>query len=458
MRLLESISTDDESTFERIIGNIDLLFREARASEQSIKNLTQQLESSRAELDRYIAANISGVKNQSEKVDELQTSLAAMETELSNTRIQKSSLEAELSNLRTQLMKATDTTKPDEYLARIASLENSISMLKAKLKDEQARPDYTEELKKLRLEKMELEAQARTQTNQFTPVDTSLADKLEAQVSTFTKQNQELRDTIANKNEQLRLLTGEIAKLRSQPQFTSKDRDVLENRIKDLQGQLEIATRGKLTSPVITQALPLTCENITVFREIKHCIYMNSLIEYVAQKFALNNTDSNCESRKFLLVLDHLDDEHKVQKYRKHEFPINQNYSQIGSPLPLLITNKTENEIMQVVDLSDYDYIVVIDRLHFIQCAVKRSNTHIYYSIDSETDTVDFNLQRSRCVGYFKYHTPAELQKFDRKPVCDFYIDPTSVTNLELDPTKDDISFMMSSVDFVERILCNASS
>lgn len=421
-QLLSAIEEDDDNKFETITQDMELMIREVATAEKELSDLKVEL----------VSVNIKYTD--------------AIEN--------KSRLVSEIVQLQEQINSTPKQLDTSVYEQTISSLNSKIEILSATLKKEQEKPDYSEELDSLKHEIEELERQL-SEKNALSSVD--IAEKYSNQIETVKQANEKLQSTLVSKNEEVTKLVQEISVLKSKPAAKEESVADLEKIIKQLRMKINEASSDEEQReyPIITQSMKLKADSIVVFKEIKSCIYMNSLIDYVASYFCVNNnTEAHLEQGyRFILVLDPLVDETTKLKYLKHKFPINENFKDIGCKLPLLITNKSQEDIMKIVDLSIYSKIVVVDRFKRLESAVKRKGVDTYYSIDSPTDPSDYNLSTSKCVGFFKDSRSVVNSAVNTK-TCGYFVNPSFAWDDRLDP-EDGCTCMMASVQFVAQVLCD---
>lgn len=400
--LIESIEEDNDDKFESTVIRLSEIKEELSKQEEERKALER----------KYADETLKNAK--------LQSQLSEMET----TKISDKNLSDEVASLKQELI----------------GLNSELSYTKEELNREKEKPDYTGEIERLRLENENLQEKLKASVPQ--KEDSELIESFKEQIEKMRADSKKLLAEVESKSEIISSLSNELEIFKKKPTFDQTAKKALEDKIKELQTQLTVATKGVVTVPVITESTKLSGEKVIVFRELKPCIYMNSLIEFVSTSYALyNNYEGKKKGKKLLIVLDPLTDDNRMIKYIAHNFKFNE----MGNLLPVIITNKTEKEISELVNLSEYRFVTVIDRYGKSQCAVSRSDTDIYYAVDSYADIIDFNLNGSKCVGFMPDNKCKESRPFG------YYITP--FTTLD-ERYSGDFTPLMGESEFIQEVLC----
>ena len=147
--------------------------------------------------------------------------------------------------------------------------------------------------------------------------------------------------------------------------------------------------------PLITQNTYLKAQKIIYLKEIKELPCMNALIQWLSVYSHSNPTVSRGISM-LTIIYDRLDNNFRVQKYSKHKFAINTVPSK-----GIVVTNTlTQAFLNNVLNIRNYDLLVVIDRLGCPAPVVDRKEAEVYYLVDSVSDFDDFKLDPNKCLFF----------------------------------------------------------
>ena len=125
-------------------------------------------------------------------------------------------------------------------------------------------------------------------------------------------------------------------------------------------------------------------------KEIKPTIYMNSMINYLRAHFTYEYSYGMTKS--LLLILDDLSDELRQIKYQKMGLVPNE----FDDNNMVLLSNYHKETLINIVNFTNYDKVVILDRYRTLECVAKIKGEH-FYLIDSESDIFDYNLNSDRC-------------------------------------------------------------
>lgn len=151
------------------------------------------------------------------------------------------------------------------------------------------------------------------------------------------------------------------------------------------------------TLPVINSVFNLNAKNLVYIKEIKRATYMNTLITWFALRAVAPKT-RNAKIRTIIVVYDNLTNLNTI-KYKKMDIAIDEEPS---DQLPVVVTSNTSQTFLRnVIGISKYNYVVIIDRLGCSKLAVDRKDAKTYFLIDSASDISDYGLDPKRCIAYY---------------------------------------------------------
>lgn len=259
-----------------------------------------------------------------------------------------------------------------------------------------------------------------------------LADDIPSVRKEYSTEQEEKRRAASN----VKTLTEELEKVRNTPTIPKSHVDELERTLISVQTQLKSKDALSIKLPIIAEDIKFTDSRVIVLREVKTAIYMNKLLEFIRTNYRLRQKTEN--KKYLLLVLDPLSDEFRLAKYKKHSYPINE----VVKDIPMLISNEDLSAISKLVDLSSYSEITIVDRYQKIQSAVKHPKADTYYLIDSLSDTIDYNLDRTRCIAFIN----------NGESIFNYVVDPSVDINIYSNMEKPGA---IGSCSFVGRFYCN---
>lgn len=267
--------------------------------------------------------------------------------------------------------------------------------------------EITEEVNELRKksgtteELVLLKEELRELNDKYAKVTNELAEA-NANLKTMHSQTEieELREKLDFAEEQLKEVRNKKeSKTNYFEDSQDKDKDeliaVLKNQLNAVQQSNGVNLEEAL--PIITSTLHLNATTLITLKEIKRAPYLNSLIEWLRIK-ATSRPAQRAESRMLVIIYDHLTDLNQV-KYKKLNYAINE---QPTASVPVVVTsNLTQAFLRNILSISGYTYVVVIDRLGSFKLVTERTDSKNYFLIDSETDINDYKLDPKKCIAYY---------------------------------------------------------
>lgn len=295
-----------------------------------------------------------------------------------------------------------------DYDAKIQTLEASLVSYK-ELQDKYSNLDGENEALKQQLsvttsKATELLKENKKLTDKLAEIGANSADTVDKE--TYDALLEEKRNTERNNSELQQELENTKAKLtvvQELPTSTHVFTGDQAEYIKKLETELAKVQSGDYFKfvanklPIVTENVYIKAKNILYIKEMKSAIYMNSLIRWF---FARINNQTQRESglKTLLIVYDFMYDFVRTKQYAKNKFQIN-----APSKSGVVITNNFSYDFLRdILDIAEYDSIILIDRLGFDQKIWERNNMKFLYLIDSIADIESIGLKANDCVGFFK--------------------------------------------------------
>lgn len=206
-------------------------------------------------------------------------------------------------------------------------------------------------------------------------------------------------------------LTEKLEVLKKSADETEFFRNNPDELVKTLRSQLEAAKKSQSAEkireslPIVNDSTFIRATSILYLKEIKHIVYMNSLLEWLNAYFHSKMYCKTGTGQVLILVYDMMYDEYRKEKYELREFAINS-----APKLDMVITSTFTLEYLKnVVEINKYEYVIVVDRTGLKVPIISNPLTHFYYFIDSEHDITDYKLNPDFCIGFYeggtcKYH------------------------------------------------------
>ena len=178
-----------------------------------------------------------------------------------------------------------------------------------------------------------------------------------------------------------------------------KDKDEL---IAILKGQLAKAQQASGVNvdeslPIITNAVHLNANTLITLKEIRRAPYLNSLIEWLKVRAISKRVIQN-GTRALILVYDNLNEIDTI-RYKKYHYAINE----VPLPeVPVVVTNNLSQAFLRnVIGISKYNHIVVIDRLGSCKIVTDRTDGKTFFLIDSPSNIIDYSLKAKNCIAFY---------------------------------------------------------
>lgn len=350
-----------------------------------------------------------------------------------------------IADLKAKIVELETTINDSSKDIKLGEAYNRIKILKEQLEIERSKPDFSDEVNNLRDEiKGYQERISQLENNS----DIRLTAEFQDNMETLKQRLQDSDSQIKDRDKVIGNLTKEILLLKNSPKAISEELELSRNQIKQLTAQLNAAGKKEAVLPIIDNSTILNATTLIVIREIKPFSYMNYLVNYLATTFLSENT-SRKKKEAFVLVLDPLNDEHRIKDYTQFGFNINcapKTDGKLIEKAPMVVTSYDATGIRNLTDLSEYNILFIVDRYCKDKEAVKRKSAKVFYTIDRDSDRTTYDLSASECIATGKEPTSG------RK--CKYYFNPNDFDNSSYDAKS--LTALMSNTDFVKgEILCN---
>lgn len=204
--------------------------------------------------------------------------------------------------------------------------------------------------------------------------------------------------------------------------LADSSKDSVIKHLRDEIRKLQMASYDEIISsrlPIFQEATTLAAEHLICFKEVRPTVYVNSMIYWISAYLKIRY--ARLQQKTYLiLVLDPLVDQFTIAKYKKHGWSVN---TEPAAENHVLITNCFDySKLKSSYHIEAYDCIICVDRTHVLKEAIKIKRCNTYYLINTTNDIGDYNLEASKCIGFFA-KTPAgvsDVPKYRIDPWTDY--------------------------------------